>query len=75
MTNSTAFQYLGEPMLTRGEFGENVQVVHRLGWDPEEGGWFETPEGHTWGVWDSTFGWMPCFYLDEDDIGEAFMGR
>ena len=71
----SAFRYVGEPATTRGDLGESVYVVVRLGWDPEKGGWFETPEGHTWGVWDSTFGWMPCFYLDEDDIGEAFMGR
>lgn len=68
--SKSAFEYVGEPCLTRGEYGESVEVVHKLAWTPENG-WYESEQGHAWGVWDSTYGWMPDFYLRREDIGPA----
>lgn len=52
---SVRFEYIGEPMLTRGEYGEEVSVIHRMsGWDELE----HDPEGDAAVVWDCAFGWI-----------------
>ncbi len=85
----STFEYTGESVATRGQYGENVSCVHRLAWGVdcascphfshtvclhgcgEESHWYKTAQGHTWGVWDSTFGWQVWFSLPEDEIGDA----
>lgn len=64
----TTFRYTGEAINTRGQYGEYVENVHRLAWTPDRD-WHESPNGHAWGVWDSTFGWQVWFHLTEDEIG------
>jgi len=48
MTRTRKFEYIGEPTLTRGDFGEGIRVGYELDGD----GMIH--------VWDSTYGWF-CF--------------
>ena len=88
---TSTFQYIGEPTATRGQYGENVMNVHRLAWEiptcpecndkrdcldcTEEYQWHESAQGHTWGVWDATFGWQVWFHLTENEIGSAVCSK
>lgn len=55
---STRYLYTGEAMLTRGDCGEDVKVIHRGYSGDDDGRFFPHADGQELAVWDSAFGWL-----------------
>lgn len=70
----TKYAYTGQPMLTRGDLGENVEVVHRGRWEDGPAGFDEfVPDvsGDDAAVFDAAFGFLPLGSFrrwDEDGV-------
>lgn len=55
---ATQYRYIGPLMYTRGDYGEEVAVVHRGNIDPD-GNFAPNESGEVAAVWDATFGFIP----------------
>lgn len=57
MGTGTRYLYTGEAMLTRGDCGDEVNIIHR-GYSGDDGQFYPHPDGQEVAVWDCAFGWL-----------------
>lgn len=62
------YKYVGPEILTRGEYGERVERVHRGNFSRDgRDGFTPSGEGDSLAVWDTACGWIFWGLFDPDD--------